>query len=125
MDKDSRREPAEGADQAAIGQRLRDAREVLGLTQGDAATALGVQRTSISSIEGGKRNVTATELQKLAALYRRTAGWILGDEPDADVSASALLRATKTLSEEDQQQVLRFAQFLAGAGPAPRRVDPS
>lgn len=125
MEYSGRHEPADGAVQTAIGRRLRDAREVLGLTQGDAATALGVQRTSISSIEAGKRNVTATELQKLATLYRRTATWILGDEADADVSASALLRATKTLSEEDQQQVLRFAQFLAGAGPAPRRVDPS
>lgn len=125
MEDSGRHEPADGAVQAAIGRRLRDAREVLGLTQGDAATALGVQRTSISSIETGKRKVTATELQKLATLYRRTAAWILGDEPDADVSASALLRATKTLSEEDRQQVLRFAQFLAGAGPAPRRVDPS
>jgi transcriptional regulator with XRE-family HTH domain len=113
------------AQQEAIGQRLREAREVLGLTQEDAAKALGLPRTSISSMEAGKRNVTGTELQKLGTLYRRSAGWILGDEPSANVAASALLRATRTLSDGDQEQVLRFAQFLAAAGAPPKPTHPS
>lgn len=106
-------------EQLAIGRRLRDARELLGLKQEDTASALGIPRTSVTSMEMGKRNVTATELVRLSALYRRSAEWILGQEPDVTVESEALLRTTKNLSERDQQQVLRFAQFLANAGMAP------
>jgi transcriptional regulator with XRE-family HTH domain len=109
-------------DQIELGQRLRDARELLGLTQEDTAGALGIQRTSVTSMEMGKRKVTSTELVRLAALYRRSVEWLLGQEPEATVEGAALLRATSSLSERDQLQVLRFAQFLANAGPAPRDI---
>jgi transcriptional regulator with XRE-family HTH domain len=111
---------AEQPDQIALGQRLREAREVLGLKQEDVSAVIGIPRTSVVSMESGKRNVTATELIKLSALYRRSAEWLLGTEQDATVETAALLRTTKQLSEDDQMQVLRFAQFLANAGPAPR-----
>lgn len=116
----NREAPTSADEQIAIGQRLRDARELLGLKQEDTASVLGIPRTSVTSMEMGKRNVTATELVKLSTLYRRSVEWILGQEPDATVEGAALLRTTKNLSERDQQQVLRFAQFLANAGVAPR-----
>jgi transcriptional regulator with XRE-family HTH domain len=111
--------PAEH-EQVSLGRRLREAREVLGLKQEDVSAVIGIPRTSVVSMESGKRNVTATELVKLSALYRRSVEWLLGTEPDATVEGEALLRTTKNLSENDQLQVLRFAQFLANAGPAPR-----
>jgi transcriptional regulator with XRE-family HTH domain len=103
-----------------IGQRLRDARETLGITQEDAAAALSIPRTSVTAIEKGARNVTATELRKFSALYRRSVEWILGTEAESVQTASALYRATEALSSEDQEQVLRFAQFLASAGRPPQ-----
>lgn len=106
-------------EQSEIGRRVRIARETLGLTQEEAATALGMKRTSVTQMELGKRNITATELVQLAKLYRRSVEWLLGQEADAAVAATALFRATKSLSEHDKEQVLRFAQFLASAGPAP------
>jgi transcriptional regulator with XRE-family HTH domain len=117
-------EPEKDAEQRAVGQRLRLARETLGLTQEDVATALAIQRTSVISIEAGKRNVTALELRRLSRLYRRNVAWILGEEIAADSQTEAdqaLYRATAQLSEADRDQVLRFAEFLAAAGPAPGR----
>lgn len=102
-------------EQQAVGQRLRSARETLGLTQEDVAVALGIQRTSVIAIEAGKRNVSALELRRMARLYRRSVSWILGEEPDPELVGDnrALYRATADLSAEDKEQVLRFAEFLA------------
>ena len=107
---------------AEVGRRLRSARETLGLTQEDVATALTLQRTSVIAMEAGKRNVTALELRRLARLYRRDVTWLLGEGQEVlDTAAAenqALFRATAQLSEEDKEQVLRFAQFLAAGKPA-------
>lgn len=104
-------------EQQAVGQRLRSARETLGLTQEDVAGALGIQRTSVIAMESGRRNVSALELRRLARLYRRSVAWILGEEPDPELVGDngALYRATAELSPEDKEQVLRFAEFLAAA----------
>ena len=104
-------------EQQAVGQRLRSARETLGLTQEDVAGTLGIQRTSVIALEAGKRNVSALELRRLARLYRRSVAWILGEEPSEPVTDHdrALYRATAELSPEDKAQVLRFAEFLAAA----------
>jgi transcriptional regulator with XRE-family HTH domain len=112
----------EANEQQAVGQRLRSARETLGLTQEDVAGALGIQRTSVIAMEAGKRGVSALELRRLARLYRRSVAWVLGEEPDPDIASDdnhALYRATAELSPEDKAQVLRFAQFLAAGNSPP------
>jgi transcriptional regulator with XRE-family HTH domain len=115
------RDPTDGPDgddleQAQLGARLREAREYIGLLQEDVATALGIPRTSVHALEAGKRKVTGLELRRLARLYRRPVGWLLGEEEIELNDAEPLFRATSALSEEDKEQVLRFAEFLAAAG---------
>jgi transcriptional regulator with XRE-family HTH domain len=99
-----------------IGNRLREAREYVGLLQDDVAVALGIPRTSLSALEAGKRKVSGVELRRLARLYRRPVGWLLGEEEIQLSDAEPLFRATAQLSDEDKEQVLRFAEFLAAAG---------
>lgn len=111
-------------EQEEVARRLRSARETLGLTQEDVASALGIPRTSMIAIEAGKRNVAALELRRLARLYRREVSWLLGEGPelidgDGTADSQALFRATAQLSTDDKEQVLRFAQFLAAAGTPP------
>lgn len=109
---------------ASMGARLRQAREYLGLSQEAVAEALGVPRASVSAMESGRRKVSSLELRDLARLYKRPLDWFYnGDaEPIAeDETVSALFRATKNLTQEDREQVLRFAEFLKGAGQAPAR----
>lgn len=107
------------SERQVVGRRLRTARETLGLTQDDVAGALGIPRTSVIAMEAGRRNVTALELRRLARLYRRNVQWLLGEEEETAAVDHALYRATNALSEDDKEQVLRFAQFLASAGPPP------
>lgn len=112
------------AESEALGKRLKDAREAIGLPQAAVADHLGIPRPSVSDIETGRRRVAFLELKQLAALYRRPLSHFSGDESDeVDATTQALFRAASGLSDDDRQQVLRFAQFLQEAGPAraPRR----
>ena len=107
------------SEQEEVARRLRSARETLGLTQEDVASALGIPRTSMIAMEAGRRNVTALEIRRLARIYRREVAWILGEVPETINGQApeneALFRATASLSDADKEQVLRFAQFLAAA----------
>jgi transcriptional regulator with XRE-family HTH domain len=99
-----------------IGSRLREAREFVGLLQDEAASALGIPRTSLSALEAGKRKVSGVELRRLARLYRRPVDWLLGEDDTPVDESDPLFRATSQLSDQDKEQVLRFAEFLAAAG---------
>jgi transcriptional regulator with XRE-family HTH domain len=115
-------EEAEGY--ASMGVRLREAREFLGLSQEAVAEALRIPRASISAIESGRRKVGSLELREFARIYKRPLDWFYGsdEEPIAeDETVTALFRATSNLKPEDKEQVLRFAEFLRGAGQAPAR----
>lgn len=110
-------------EQERLAQRLRDAREYLGLSQEFVAEQLQIPRAAVSAIETAKRKVSSLELKQLARLYRRTCGYFLGEQElaeDDDVVAAALHRTTKKLSGADKEQVLRFAQFLQQAPSGPR-----
>jgi transcriptional regulator with XRE-family HTH domain len=90
--------PSDENDQVALGARLKESREYIGLLQEDVARALGIPRTSVHALEAGKRKVTGLELRRLARLYRRPVGWLLGEE-DVDLNeAEPLFRATAALS---------------------------
>lgn len=52
-----------------LGERLKNARKVRGLTQEAAASSLGILRTTLVAIEKGERRVKPGELIELAKLY--------------------------------------------------------
>jgi transcriptional regulator with XRE-family HTH domain len=109
---------------ASMGARLREAREFLGLSQEVVADALGVPRASMSAMETGRRKVSSLELRDLARLYKRPMEFFYSDENGADEedeATQALFRATRNLTPDDKEQVVRFAEFLKGAGQAPAR----
>lgn len=113
---------SEVAEQERLGKKLREAREYLGLSQEVVADHLGIPRASISAIETGKRKVSSLELKRFAQLYKQPVDALLGGESateQSDDTTRALFRAAGSLSAEDKQQVLRFAQFLRSAGRAP------
>jgi transcriptional regulator with XRE-family HTH domain len=106
-------------DTQALARRLKESREYVGLSQEVVAERLNVPRASISAIEAGKRKVSSIELRDLAHLYRTSVEHLLGEQPEGDPVVGALYRTARALRQEDQQQVLRFAEFLRNAGAAP------
>ncbi len=113
-------------EQERLSRRLREAREYLGLSQEFVAEQLGIPRASLSAIETGKRKVSGVELKQLARLYRRSVASLLEEDEFAqeelleDATVRALFRTARQLSEQDRQQLLRFAQFLRHQGRTPK-----
>lgn len=101
------------AEQAALGVRLREGREYVGLKQEEVARHLGIPRTAVSDIENGKRDVKVPELQKLARLYQRPVSWFTGEgEAEVPADIAFLARTASSLSDNDRQELQRFADFL-------------
>lgn len=65
----------------ALGQRLQAARKRRGLTQEEAASAIGVARTTMVAIEKGERRIRANELLQLAQVYGQSVNDLLRDRP--------------------------------------------
>lgn len=99
-----------------IGARLREAREYLGLSQQEVATALTLPRTAVSMMESGQRGVDSLELKALAKLYQRPIAFftgedeVLGSPMGADVAL--LAKQVAKLSDQDRGELLRFSEFL-------------
>lgn len=111
-------------EETRLAERLREGREYLGLSQELVADHLGIPRASVSAFETGRRKVSSLELKRLAALYKCSVASLLGEDESASESAQdpafrALFRAARGLSDQDKEQVVRFAQFLRHAGRAP------
>lgn len=102
-----------------LAERIRQERSYVGLSQADVAEALGIPRAAVSALETGKRRVSGLELGRLAELFGTSVDRLLGRDVPADETTTALFRATKSLTDADKEQVLRFAEFLRGAGRAP------
>jgi transcriptional regulator with XRE-family HTH domain len=96
----------------ALGVRLREIREYLGLSQQAVATATGIPRTAISDIERGERKVDSLEIRKFARTYRYPIAYLLGEQGEPADTTTALARAVSDLTDADRSELLRFAQFL-------------
>jgi len=96
------------------GSRLRQAREYLELTQEEAAKAVGLSRSALSLIENGKRKVDSMELSQFGKLYDQSIQSLTGEEETQPLPKNihALARAATVLSNDDRDELLRFAEFL-------------
>ena len=97
-----------------LASRLKLAREMAGLTQGQVATQLGWHRPTVSEMEAGRRRVLAEELNTLAELYGVNVPWLLGEAEGDDISDKARLAARELgkLSEEDLDRLLFLIRSL-------------
>ena len=69
-----------------IRNRLRQARELAGLSQGQVARILNVHRPTISEIEAGNRRVSAEEIARFAEVYEVGIEWLFGQGPEKRVN---------------------------------------
>lgn len=98
-----------------MAERLRQARELSGLSQGQVAKRLGIHRPSVSEIEAGRRKVSAEELTELAELYAVDLSWLAGVEAVPDEHQTRVELAARELSklrEEDLDRVLKVLAAL-------------
>ncbi len=103
-------------DPAAIGQRLRWAREQAGLSQGQVAKMVGYHRPTISQIEAGQRIVRPDEISRFAQLYDVKEIWILNGDPAVSSSDDPRIelaaRELAKLRKEDLDALLRVIKVM-------------
>ncbi len=108
-----------------LGERLREARKYLGLKQEDVAELLKLPRTALVDIESGQRRVEAIELTRLAKLYKQAVSHFTGEDAAAatlPASVAHLARQATELSDQDREELSRFAEYLRARSQA--RVQP-
>ena len=95
----------------AIASRLREARKLSGLSQGQVAQFMNLHRPSISEIEAGNRRVSAEELTRLAELYDVSVAYLTGEASDSvsldDPSLELAARELRKLPPESLEKLLQ------------------
>lgn len=80
-------------DYAAIGRRIREARESAGLTQRELGKQLGYSQTAINGWETARRRISLDDLEHLSRALNRPLAWFLGAEASGAPLESYLARA--------------------------------
>jgi transcriptional regulator with XRE-family HTH domain len=100
----------------AIAARLKEARLLAGLSQGQVAARMKLHRPSITEIEAGNRKVSAEELAKFAEIYEVSVSYLSGDTPDKlaieDPRLQLAARELRKLSPESLDKLLRALAAL-------------
>lgn len=95
-----------------IAARIKEARKMAGLSQGQVAKLLKVHRPTISEIEAGNRRVSGEELAQFAELFDVSVAWLVGEVPDAvesdDPRVQLAARELKRLKPESLERLLRL-----------------
>jgi len=88
--------------------RIARARELAGLSTGQAVRPLGVDRAWLARVEAEQEPPTEAFLRDLAQLCRTSVAWLLGDAPQIPESTQELLRKSK-LTPRDREELLEVA----------------
>ena len=87
-----------------IGERLKRAREALGLTQEEVAAKLEIGRPRYSGIENGKRDISLKDLYRFAEFYGRPIDYFIKETLLTDSGFKVLFR--KTEGDEEVARVV-------------------
>ena len=99
---------------ALVAARIREARKMAGLSQGQVAKIMGLHRPSVSQIEAGERRVSAEELGKLSEIFEVSVSWLVGDAPDKVASDDPRVQlAARELSKLKPQDLDRLLKLIA------------
>jgi transcriptional regulator with XRE-family HTH domain len=97
-----------------IASRIREARRLAGLSQGQVAKMLGLQRPSVTEIESGNRAVAAEELGKLSEIFDVSVAWLLGEgSARLDAHDDRLQLAARELQKLKPKDLDRLLTILA------------
>ncbi|VVE01080.1 hypothetical protein PAQ31011_02145 [Pandoraea aquatica] len=96
----------------SVSERLREAREISGLSQGQVAKRLEMHRPTISEIEAGRRKVTADEINLFAVLYDVSVEWLINGSVKDEAADARIVMAARELSKMSDQDLDRLMNML-------------
>lgn len=74
--------------QKKLGEKIKELRENLEISQDDLAKKVGLSRAAVSEIERGNRGIEALELAKIAEIFKMDMDYLLREEGPIDVKKS-------------------------------------
>ncbi len=80
-----------------LGDRVKNARQARGMTQGELGELIGTSSKTISAIEVGRVEPSITQMQALAAVLEEPIGYFVGETSSS--VASKIERVTDELEE--------------------------
>jgi transcriptional regulator with XRE-family HTH domain len=99
---------------AAVGSRLRTARGMAGLSQGQVARMLQIHRPSVTEAEAGRRRVPVEELSELAKIYGVSVNWLAGfGEDKLELGNGKVELASRELGKLKSEDLDRVLHLLA------------
>ena len=108
---------------AAMAVRIKEARKLAGLSQGQVAQMLGLHRPAVSEIEAGNRRVSTDELMRLAGIFDVSVSWLLGEAPDTlqpdDPRLELAARELGKLKSDDLDRLLKLLAAMRAPGALP------
>ncbi|HZN17855.1 MAG TPA: XRE family transcriptional regulator [Micromonosporaceae bacterium] len=121
---------------AEVGDRIREARLAAGLSQGQLALAVGLERTALVRVEAGQRQLTALELFRVADALRlplahfvtrppeamRSRRQALADEADSAARDRLQLDAALEMQLRDTEQLVADGVLVPPVPPTVRQV---
>lgn len=112
-------------DRSKIGERLKSAREYLGLSQEEVSKIIGIPRSALSTIESGIRGVDVLELKALAKIYKLPVSHFTDEgqgQSKLPEDIAHLARAAAQLAKKDREELGRFAEYLSARGKTKKRT---
>jgi transcriptional regulator with XRE-family HTH domain len=97
----------------SVADRLRGAREYLGLPPDYTAKESGLDADVIEGLERGEREPTDLELRRLGRVLGYPIAYFRGETSSLEPGElAAVARWAEELEEDDRRQALRFAEYL-------------
>lgn len=92
---------------STTGERIKNRRLELGMTQDDLAKKAGyTSRSTIAKLESGDRNLSQPQIKALADALKTTPSYIMGwEDSEYSTKAEELIAVYQSLSQEDQKLV--------------------
>lgn len=104
------------ANEKEIGDRIGQARELAGLSQGELASQVSMSRSAMNKIENGGRRVTAFELSEIARVLNRRMEWFLTEPTPAIVSHREREGTSRRAIDAALELLTREVGFVASVG---------
>jgi len=110
---------ARGLYPATVSLRIRQKRELAGISQAQLAREANVTPAAISQIESGKRTPTVPVLHKIAKVLNVSLDYLIGqgDEVEVqeiaqDADVQSFFRGFQELRKDDQERIMEQIEFL-------------
>lgn len=99
-----------------VGEKIREQRKALGLTQSELGDKLGVQKNAVSKWETGRvDDIPGSKIRMMAALFGVSPSYLIDDGSTLDEFTYAMQNESRGLTEMDKQILLSMARQLKDA----------